>query len=379
MKCTNCSKELPQGLPSTIEFCPFCGQKLGLSKCPKCGKPLVKDAVYCYKCGTTLESSPTREAPSEPPYDPFNSLPQEPEKHYNQLQPVDNYPQLFEKKWGMCKSIHSNYVTNNNQRILNVVENWSYGGTSKYSPMSQEEISECCCPHYNTSELGGINSIAVCKFTYNDFYSKGNLVFTHVIFDKELIITAPGNVCSMFYCDGILAVTTIAGLENKGYHQEEWMQGDYGEYYYEYDAKLDTSFYKITQDPVTYSKSATLLNSFKGMSAVRSGCFLKNHQNTLRFMDYDGNIFNFDIEHNNLTKFCSAEKFIKEFPFSKHHFSINGHLSDIVWYSGNGDKTELLIWDDGKIKKLLPEDEPQKKWEANNCSPDHVDPVKIHK
>lgn len=391
MKCTNCLKELPENLSSSVEFCPFCGKKMEPSKCPGCGEPIVKGAAFCYKCGTALNTS---DVPKDPfseqalkqwdkewedffksdksetntkpaqPTESFgfpNSVPkaQSDEKHFNKFHVVDKYLKLFEKAHGIIKDNNAKgkfRITRTNQEIQNVVEDWGYGGTRQYSKMSRQEILDGCSGYYSTEEFGDVNCVAVCPFTYKTFYAKKNQVFSAETIIP--IISANGNVCSLFYCDGILAVTTLIDIQDKGYKQEEWMQGDYGEYYYKYAAKLETAFYEITGD------RALLLCSCKDVSAIRNGFFSEKYPHIIQMIDYDCNEYILDTKQNELTTIVSSEKFANTFPFAKHHFGFQSHKGSVAWYSMNGENTTLIVWDgvNSKTVKLLPDDEPQERW-----------------
>ena len=39
--------------------CPHCGQSLGGQICPSCGSEVLKESLYCHRCGQKLESLPS--------------------------------------------------------------------------------------------------------------------------------------------------------------------------------------------------------------------------------------------------------------------------------------------------------------------------------
>jgi hypothetical protein len=49
--CPACSEALPQG--RTITFCPFCGERVGVTQCNGCGDAIEPDWHFCVTCGTS--------------------------------------------------------------------------------------------------------------------------------------------------------------------------------------------------------------------------------------------------------------------------------------------------------------------------------------
>jgi hypothetical protein len=49
--CPACSKALPQ--QRAITFCPFCGERIGVTQCSKCGDEIEPGWLFCAGCGTS--------------------------------------------------------------------------------------------------------------------------------------------------------------------------------------------------------------------------------------------------------------------------------------------------------------------------------------
>ncbi|UCD24367.1 MAG: zinc ribbon domain-containing protein [Gemmatimonadota bacterium] len=49
--CPACSKSLPQ--QRAITFCPFCGERIGITPCTKCGEDIEPGWLFCVSCGTS--------------------------------------------------------------------------------------------------------------------------------------------------------------------------------------------------------------------------------------------------------------------------------------------------------------------------------------
>lgn len=46
--------------------CSHCGQSLGDRSCPDCGAEVLKESLYCHRCGRKLEAAPEH-SPAERP------------------------------------------------------------------------------------------------------------------------------------------------------------------------------------------------------------------------------------------------------------------------------------------------------------------------
>ncbi len=49
--CPACSEALPQG--RAVTFCPFCGERVGVTQCNGCGDAIEPDWHFCVTCGTS--------------------------------------------------------------------------------------------------------------------------------------------------------------------------------------------------------------------------------------------------------------------------------------------------------------------------------------
>ena len=55
MQCENCHREIDED----VNYCPYCGSKVGSRECPKCHNSVSEQDKFCSRCGQPLDDYST--------------------------------------------------------------------------------------------------------------------------------------------------------------------------------------------------------------------------------------------------------------------------------------------------------------------------------